>query len=413
MKKRAHRAPTPPPQVVQLLLQSNAGALPKPKDIGRFAAVYSFLAAEALERVGAASGISKRFLDMLDEPTRQVLKEKQRCSFNVPTDTTTMTIVKNANSLGEGGAQLLYHVAAGVVVLNSRKVYDGFAPHLDVIRPLTAEQFKDLYVQKFDVGAGPPAALRQCVLSSLTKCRQGAEDAGQNKLFQGSALYVERLAERCKAAWPQLQALIDQGHADPDLPVAPAVEVLQKELDLGPFVPQHLARVLSFFHLELYNIERLDCGAGAVQGLLLLHGATEKEAREWKQQGKLKPQEVKRLFSNLLEALPEEIRQLGASDLLDLAEKTCFFPYAARTLEHICCECRKAVSSTGRAKRRAATSQSDCMALWERAWPVYQLCYQQLSQRPRPQQQRFATLCAAQPSLEVVSSQASASSGDI
>ena len=199
---------------------------------------------------------------------------------------------------------------------------------------------------------------------------------------------MEKLAARCEAAWPKLKALIDQGPADPDLPVAPAVEILQKELELGPFVAQHLARVLAFFYPELYNIERLDCGAGAVHGLLLLHGASQEEARQHK--GKLKPDGVKQLFGALIAALPAELRKLGAEDLLRLAEKNGFFPYAARTLEHMCCEYRKALAPKGRTMRAAATPQEEYRALWQKAWPVYRWCAEFLSRAPRPQQELFA-----------------------
>ena len=386
-KKKQKKQPPVPPEIVRLLRNQGPSALKSPQRLEEFAKIYLAMAAEVLERTGAAENVKQPFFKELDASTQETMRTRDRCTFNTVSDTTTLAIVGEMWRLKDDGPQLLYHVASAATVLNSRERYQAFVDHLDVRAPLSAQQFRELYLAKFGKEEAPPKALQQCALATLTRSRRSATEDWDNKSFQGSAMFIEALGARCEATWAKLAELLVGPAAPADLQEAPAVAVLRQELGLGPFMAQHVARLLSVIHPKLYNLERLDCGAGAVQGLLLMYGASKEEARVWKSM--LKPGETRALFANLLRHLPGELRKLDKTCVLYLAEEHFLWPFAARTVQHMLCEARKVWAPEGRPARHVATPDDVYRQLWLDAVAAYRRCASLEAGLGRPQQMSF------------------------
>ena len=393
--RRRKRARLERPEILQRLKDEGPDSLTSPARLREFAKIYLFMAAEVLERTGAADNVKQPFFDALDPETQETLTAKRRCTFNTVTDITTLAVMKEIWRFRDDGPQLLYHIVSAAVVLNSRVRYQAFAEHLDVHNPLSAESFRDLYLEKFSKEEAPPMALRQCALVTLTTSRKGANEDWGNKSFQGSARFMETLGARCKETWDELNKILEDPPAPPYVKEAPAVTVLRQKLHLGPFMAQHVARLLAVIHPKLYNLERLDCGAGAVHGLLLLHGVSKEQARVWK--GKLKQEEYTALFENLLRHLPGKLRKLGGADVLRMAEDSFMWPYAARTVQHMLCEARKVWSPEGRPDRHGQTSDVEYLQLWIDSLTSYAHGAFYMQELEQPQQTLFKEQLRSRP----------------
>lgn len=382
VKQRAER-----PELLRRLQVDGPDALGVPARLREFAQIYLAMAAETLDRIGATSGAKEPLVAALPRGLQDALRERERCSFNAVSDTTTLAIVNRMPQLKEDGPQLLYHVVCAATVLNSRERYNAFADVLDVHKPLTAQGFREMYLKTFGKEEAPPLALRQCTVSMLSQSRKGSNERWGNLMFQGSAMFIEALAPKCGPTWDKLQQLLEDVPAPAYLKEAPAVAILRKELGLAPFLAQHVARLLSIAHPKLYNIERLDCGPGAVHGLLLLHGVPADQAKAFK--NKLAQVEATALFANLLQHLPGELAALDAAGIMTKAAENYLWPFAARTVQHMLCEARKAWAPEGRPIRRTATPNAEYCQLWRGASPMYMRCDGLLAEHGRPQQLRF------------------------
>jgi len=265
------------------------------------------------------------------------------------TDTTSMCLVsRGVQPNVRDGPNLLYNIVAAVAILNNKDRFAAFAP-LDVNEPLAASAFADKFESSFGRRA-PPQALLQAMRATLARY-------GQGNHFENSAFFLEDMGHKCIKAWEKMSAL--HGDDVSDFTLA----ILRRDLGLGPFVSQVVARFLALVRPSLYNLNRRDVGQYARMGLGMLSGMDQVKARAFARDKK-RGEEADSIFARLMVELPEAVRKMDTDSILARLEDRGLFPLIAQTVEHMLCEFRKCMAPEGRHRGGRITSEVEYRNCW-------------------------------------------------
>ena len=324
-------------------------APPQLPNVGQFVEVFLAFGADLLERVGV-SAHREHYVSKLTPRVRDRFLNRRHCMFSFLADTTTLTFVRHAiepNMMD--GANLLYNLVVGVIVLNSRErfVHMIASRPLDLEAPMTVAEFTAKLEPMFGRRA-QPGALLQDVQSILNKY-------GAREHFANSALFVEDMGRRCPAAWKRLKRARNRLNAS-DLVLA----CLKEELGVTSFASLVIARHLSLADPSLFDWGRYDIGDGAKPGLAHVAGAetlTDETARE--------------RFELLVRALPAMVREKDLHDIVDTLGEHHMLPLSAQTIEHMLCQFWQVTLSSSRERGGRRTPENVYDALWYVAQRTY------------------------------------------
>jgi hypothetical protein len=307
-----------PIQKVLSAISSDSDTIDGLPNINEFADVFLTFGADLLQRVG----ISKHrdhYLSKLTPEIKDNFLNRRHCMFTFLADTTTMTFVQHCiEPYMMNGANLLYNLVVGVVVLNSRERFLHMAP-FDINSPMSSEEFVAKFEPRFGRRA-PPKALLQGVQNILNRY-------GAGEHFQNSASFVEDMGRRIPTAWLE----IEKARGQPDAP--DAVLTTLRNIGITPFASLVIARLLSLADPSLFDLGSYQIGDGAKTGLGIVAGAADP-----KELGK---QDILPRFQSLVQNLPGVLRTKDAHGIIDALGEQNMYPLVAQTVEHMLCEYRK------------------------------------------------------------------------